>query len=57
MTAAASAGGRVDVDASDGHGFMYGRSFQDPNGHLWETMWMDMAGFLAAPGQVDGHKF
>lgn len=23
--------------------FMYGRSFQDPDGHLWEVVWMDMA--------------
>jgi len=22
-------------------GFMYGRSFQDIDGHLWEVMWMD----------------
>ena len=22
-------------------GFMYGRSFQDPDGHLWEVVWMD----------------
>ena len=22
-------------------GFMYGRSFQDPDGHLWEAIWMD----------------
>jgi len=21
--------------------FMYARSFQDPDGHLWELMWMD----------------
>lgn len=21
--------------------FMYGRSFQDPDGHLWEVFWMD----------------
>jgi predicted lactoylglutathione lyase len=21
--------------------FMYGRSFQDPDGHLWELIWMD----------------
>ncbi|MFC9246376.1 VOC family protein [Streptomyces sp. NPDC057136] len=25
------------------HGFMYGRSFQDPDHHLWEVMWMDPA--------------
>jgi uncharacterized protein len=24
-------------------GFMYGRSFQDPDGHLWEVMYMDPA--------------
>ncbi len=24
-------------------GFMYGRSFQDPDGHLWEIGWMDPA--------------
>jgi predicted lactoylglutathione lyase len=23
------------------HGFMYGRSFQDLDGHLWEVVWMD----------------
>jgi predicted lactoylglutathione lyase len=22
------------------HGFMYGRSFNDPDGHLWKVMWM-----------------
>jgi predicted lactoylglutathione lyase len=25
---------------------MYGRSFEDPDGHIWEVMWMDPA---AAP--------
>ena len=25
------------------HGFMYGRSFQDPEGHVVEVMWMDVA--------------
>jgi predicted lactoylglutathione lyase len=23
------------------YGFMYGRSFNDPDGHHWEVMWMD----------------
>ena len=55
VTAAASAGGRADVNAPDDHGFMYGRSFEDPDGHVWETMWMDMAGFQAAQGQVGGN--
>ncbi len=22
-------------------GFMYGRSFQDVDGHIWEVVWMD----------------
>jgi predicted lactoylglutathione lyase len=22
-------------------GMMYGRSFEDPDGHHWEAMWMD----------------
>jgi predicted lactoylglutathione lyase len=24
-------------------GMMYGRSFEDPDGHQWEVMWMDAA--------------
>ena len=23
------------------NGMVYGRSFQDPDGHHWEPMWMD----------------
>ena len=25
------------------HGFMVSRSFQDPDGHVWEVFWMDTA--------------
>jgi len=40
--AAASAGGRADVAAKQDMGdVMYGRSFEDPDGHHWEPMWMD----------------
>jgi predicted lactoylglutathione lyase len=45
---AASAGGRADPGAIQDHGFMYGRSFEDPDGHHWEVMWMDMAAAEAA---------
>lgn len=31
------------------HGFMYARSFLDPDGHHWETMWMDPAALEAGP--------
>lgn len=34
--------GGEDVRAED-HGFMYGRSYADPDGHIWEIMWMDPA--------------
>ena len=40
---AAGAGGRADPAATQDHGFMYGRSFEDPDGHHWEVMWMDAA--------------
>lgn len=36
------AGGR-ETRAAEDHGVMYGRSFEDPDGHIWEPMWMDMA--------------
>ena len=31
--------------------FMYGRSFQDPDGHQWEIIWMDMSVFEQAGAQ------
>jgi predicted lactoylglutathione lyase len=33
-------GGSPARDPED-YGFMYQRSFQDPDGHLWEVAWMD----------------
>jgi predicted lactoylglutathione lyase len=47
---ALAAGGREPREKQD-HGFMYGRSFEDLDGHIWEPMWMDMAGFAAATAQ------
>ena len=40
---ARAAGGRIDPGPVQDHGFMYGRSFEDPDGHHWEVMWMDVA--------------
>jgi predicted lactoylglutathione lyase len=37
---AIAAGGSYAVDPQD-HGFMYGWSFYDPDGHHWEVFWMD----------------
>lgn len=33
-------------------GFMYGRSFHDPDGHLWELVWMDPAAVEAGPHET-----
>jgi predicted lactoylglutathione lyase len=41
--AAGKNGGAIDINPPQEHGFMYGRSFTDPDGHVWEPMWMDPA--------------
>jgi predicted lactoylglutathione lyase len=39
---AGAAGGVTDPSPKqDMGGLMYGRSFEDPDGHHWEIMWMD----------------
>lgn len=37
---AIKAGGKKTVETAD-HGFMYGRDFEDLDGHIWEAFWMD----------------
>src|SRR5690349_19786654 len=37
---AVEAGGSVYMEAQD-HGWMYGHSFADPDGHQWEVLYMD----------------
>ncbi|MFR0356902.1 VOC family protein [Streptomyces sediminimaris] len=39
---AVAAGGTANADVQD-HGHMYGRSFDDLDGHSWEVVWMDPA--------------
>lgn len=40
--AARAAGGRIDVGLKqEPVPLMYGRDFEDPDGHSWEVMWMD----------------
>jgi predicted lactoylglutathione lyase len=48
--AALASGGREPREPQD-HGFMYGRSFEDPDGHIWEPMFMDMQAAAQAMGQ------
>ena len=41
---AGGSGGRADPGPKqDMGGMMYGRNFEDPDGHHWEVMWMDPA--------------
>ncbi len=35
--------GATEVRDPQDHGFMYGRAFNDPDGHIWEVFWMDPA--------------
>ncbi len=42
VEAAAANGGKADPGPKqEMGGMMYGRSFEDPDGHHWEPMWMD----------------
>ena len=42
LSKAMAAGGKAWKPTQD-HGFMYGASFQDLDGHVWELVWMDQA--------------
>lgn len=41
--AAGKAGGAIDPTPKQDFDIMYGRSFEDRDGHIWEVMWMDEA--------------
>ena len=48
MTERAIAAGGRETRAAEEHGFMYGRTFEDPDGHIIEPMWMDVDAHAAA---------
>ena len=43
VEAGAAAGGKADANPPEDHGFMFQRTIADPDGHIWEPFWMDMA--------------
>ncbi len=47
----ADAGGRADPNPVQDLGFMYNRTVEDPDGHVWEIFWMDPA--FAQPAEAD----
>ena len=48
---ALDAGGSPANEPMD-HGFMYGRSFHDLDGHLWEVMWMSPEAVEQGPSDM-----
>ena len=49
--AALAAGGTPANEPMD-HGFMYGRSFHDLDGHQWEVMWMSQEAVEQGPADM-----
>ena len=49
--AAAENGGTADINPVQDLGFMYNRNLADPDGHVWEMMWMDMAAMGDTPAR------
>ena len=49
---ALEAGGTPAAEPMD-QGFMYGRSFHDPDGHHWEVFWMDPRAAEEGPPATD----
>ncbi|AQA00215.1 lactoylglutathione lyase [Sphingopyxis sp. QXT-31] len=41
--AAAAHGGTADINPKQDLGFLYNRNLADPDGHVWEAVWMDPA--------------
>ena len=50
---AVAAGGTADPAPRQDYGVMYGRSVSDPDGHIWEIMWMDAAAAEQGASAVD----
>ena len=51
--AAGRAGGKVDVRPPQELGFMYSRSVEDPDGHVFEPVWMDPSAIEGAADEAD----
>ena len=48
-----AAGGTADPAPKQDYGVMYGRSIADPDGHIWEVMWMDAAATDQGASAID----
>ncbi|MFL6730212.1 MAG: VOC family protein [Sphingomicrobium sp.] len=53
IDAAVAAGGSADPGPKQDYGVMYGRSVADPDGHIWEFVWMDQSAAEAGAEAID----
>jgi hypothetical protein len=53
LESAVAAGGKADPTPVQDMPFMYGRSFEDLDGHIIEIMWMDVEAATAAMGGAE----
>jgi len=49
---AALGAGATPANEPTDYGFMYGRSFHDLDGHLWEVMWMSPEAVERGPAEM-----
>jgi predicted lactoylglutathione lyase len=49
VTRAVAAGGRADPNPAQDLGFMLNRHVEDPDGNVWEILWMDAAALAQTP--------
>lgn len=43
----------IDPTPKQDYGWIYGRRFEDPDGHIWEVFWMDLAAASAAMADAE----
>jgi uncharacterized protein len=55
VSKAIAAGGKHAMDPQD-HGFMYGWSFYDLDGHHWEVLWMDPKAQQNSAGAIPARR-
>jgi uncharacterized protein len=53
IAAAVTAGGTADPGPKQDYGVMYGRSVADPDGHIWEFVWMDQTAAEQGASAID----
>jgi predicted lactoylglutathione lyase len=53
---AIAAGGSADPAPKQDYGVMYGRSVADPDGHIWEIMWMDPAAAAEGASAIEAQE-